>query len=118
MQNQKAINKTTCGIFIDLKKAFDTVDHAILKKKLYYYGIRSVPFNLFSDYLSNRHQFVYVNTVKSDSTLISTGVPQGNVLGPVLFLIYINDLPKATNLKTLLFADDTALFASEKILLC
>ena len=114
LQNQKAINKTTCGIFIDLKKAFDTVDHAILKKKLYHYGIRGVPFNLFSDYLSNRHQFVYVNTVKSDSTLISTGVPQGSVLGPVLFLIYINDLPKATNLKTLLFADDTALFASEK----
>ena len=114
LQNQKAINKTTCGISIDLKKAFDTVDHAILKKKLYHYGIRGVPFNLFSDYLSNRHQFVYVNTVKSDSTLISTGVPQGSVLGPVLFLIYINDLPKATNLKTLLFADDTALFASEK----
>ena len=118
LQNQKAINKTTCGIFIDLKKAFDTVDHAILKKKLYHYDIRGVPFDLFSDYLSNRHQFVYVNAVKSDSTLISTGVPQGSVLGPILFLLYINDLPKATNLKTLLFADDTALFASEKILLC
>ena len=75
-------------------------------------GIRGLPFDLISSYLANRHQFTCINSTKSDKYLINHGVPQGSVLGPILFLLYINDLPNVSSLKTLLFADDTALFAS------
>ena len=75
-------------------------------------SIRGVPFDLISSYLSNRYQFTCINTTKSYKNLINHGVPQGSVLGPILLLLYINDLPNASNLKTLLFADDTALLAS------
>ena len=67
---------------------------------------------MISSYLANRYQFISVNSQKSNKNLIDYGVPQGSILGPILFLLYINDLPKSSNLKTLLFADDTALFAS------
>ena len=75
-------------------------------------GIRGLPFDLISSYLANRYQFTCINSTKSDKNLINHGVPQGSVLGPVLFLLYINDLPNVSSLKTFLFADDTALFAS------
>ena len=113
IQNQQACKKITSGVFIDLKKAFDTVDHQILLQKLAHYGVRGIPLKLFSDYLTNRYQFTCVNSVNSNPKLITVGVPQGSVLGPLLFLLYINDLPKITSLKTILFADDTALFASD-----
>ena len=71
---------------------------------------------MISSYLANRYQFTSVNSQKSDKNIIDYGVPQGSILGPILFLLYINDLPKSSNLKTLLFADDTALFASSNIL--
>ena len=109
MHYQQANNKITCGIFLDLKKAFDTVDHTILKQKLIAMRIRGL--HLISSYLSNRYQFTCINSTKSDKNLINHGVLQGSVLGPILFLC-INDLPNASSLKTLLFADDTALFAS------
>ena len=112
LRYQQANNKITCGIFLDLKKAFDTVDHTVLKQKLIAMGIRGLPFDLISSYLANRYQFTCINSTKSDKNLINHGVPQGSVLGPVLFLLYINDLPNVSSLKTLLFADDTALFAS------
>ena len=99
-------------IFLDLKKAFDTVDHTVLKQKLIAMGIRGLPFDLISLYLTNRYQFTCINSSKSDKNLINHGVPQGSVLGPILFLLYINDLPNVSSLKTLLFADDTELFAS------
>ena len=108
----KPINNTTCRIFLDLKKAFNTVNHKILKQKLIYNGIRGIPLNLLSSYFSNRYQFTCINSTKSNKLLIKYGVPQGSVLGPILFLLHINDLPKTSNLKTLLFADDTALLAS------
>ena len=111
MRYQQANNKITCGIFLDLEKAFDTVDHTVLKQKLIAMGIRGLLFDLISSYLANRYQFTCINSTKSDKNLINHGVPQGSVLGPILFL-YINDLPNASSLKTLLFADDTALFAS------
>ena len=112
LKYQQANNQITCGIFLDLKKAFDIVNHTILKKKLKTKSIRGLSYDLISSYLANRNQFTSVNLQKSDKNIIDCGVPQGSILGPILFLLYINDLLKSSNLKTLLFADDIALFAS------
>ena len=101
----------TCGIFIDLSKAFDTVNHQILLDKLEHYGIRGHALELFKSYLSNRKQYVHIEKCKSQTRPISCGVPQGSVLGPLFFLLFINDLPKCcTNGKVRLFADDTTIF--------
>ena len=102
--------KATCGVFVDLQKAFDTVNHKILLAKLYRYGIRGAAYDWFKSYLSNRYQYVSLLGFDSKMKKIEHGVPQGSVLGPLLFLIYINDLPKAiTNSFVYLFADDTNL---------
>ena len=105
----------TCGIFIDLKKAFDTVDHAILLQKLDHYGIRGIINDWFSSYLLARSQVTEVDTYLSSKSQISCGVPQGSVLGPLLFLIYINDIHNSSD-KFLfyLFADDTNLLYADK----
>jgi len=87
----------TLGIFLDLKKAFDTVDHKILLRKLNHYGFKGVSNNWFENYLTNRTQYVAINGSESSSKTVNCGVPQGSVLGPLLFLIYINDLPNATD---------------------
>ena len=103
------------GIFIDFTKAFDTVDYEILLHKLHRYGIRGHANDFFRSYLTNRTQYTYVNGVRSDVRSISCGVPQGSVLGPLFFVLYINDLYKAIeNVITRLFADDTALILYEK----
>jgi hypothetical protein len=105
--------KSTIGIFIDLKKAFDTVNHSILTQKLYKYGIRGLANDWIKSYLQGRKQFVSMNNHKSKLMSISCGVPQGSILGPKLFILYINDMCNVTQLfNYILFADDTNLFCS------
>ena len=99
------------GIFIDLSKAFDTIDHKILISKLDRYGIRGKANCLIQSYLMNRKQYTETLGEKSDKLMIQYGVPQGSVLGPLLFLLYINDISNCSELgKFVLFADDTNIF--------
>ena len=103
------------GLFLDLKKAFDTVDHQILLDKLETIGIRGHALQFFNSYLTDRKQFVIINGKNSKTKYITTGVPQGSVLGPLFFLIYINDIQYACNSENIrLFADDTSYFLHDK----
>ena len=103
------------AVFIDLSKAFDTLDHNILLDKLWHYGIRGVPHKLFKSYLEHRKQFVINKDTMSDYQSTKCGVPQGSILGPLLFLIYINDMPLSSHTaQFILFADDTSLLFKSK----
>ena len=102
---------------MDLKKAFDTVDHGILLSKMYAYGVRGVARDWFKSYLSNRKQKCSVNGFLSDDQTLLCGVPQGTILGPLLFLIFINDLPNClAHSKPRMYADDSHLsYASDYV---
>jgi hypothetical protein len=109
-------NKTfSCGVFIDLEKAFDTVNHSILLKKLEHYGIRGIANSWFKSYLLGRQQKVCLNGTSSPNAYVTCGVPQGSILGPLLFILYINDMHNAVKNSTVYhFADDTNLLCSHK----
>ena len=105
-------NKITAGVFVDLSKAFDTLNHQILFSKLERYGIRGVALQWIKSYFENREQFVQYD-VTSSKQIIQCGVPQGSILGPLFFILYINDLPNALRLaEPLLYADDTSIHYS------
>ena len=105
--------KTPLNIYIDLSKAFDTIDHEILLFKLHHYGFRDNSYKLMQSYLSNRLQYVELEGIASTMQPIKTGVPQGSILGPLLFIIYINDLNNSSKLfKTISYADDTTLLTT------
>ena len=97
-------------VFLDLKKAFDTVDHSLRLTKLEHVGVRGHSLEWFNSYLTNRYQFVYINGILSEQDMIKCGVSQGSILGPLLFFIYINDLSNITEfyyITTRMYADDT-----------
>ena len=106
--------KLTMSIFCDISKAFDVISHTILIKKLEYYGIRGIVKNWLINYLSDRTQYVEIENNTSSVSKIKCGVPQGSILGPLLYLIYVNDIGKCTEGNVLSFADDTSLVLSHQ----
>ena len=104
-------NLIPCAIYLDLSQAFDTLNFNILINKLKFYGITGTPLKLLENYLRNRHQFVAFKNINSDLQEIRTGIPQGSILGPLFFSIYINDLINSSSIfNYLMYADDTTLY--------
>ena len=110
IQNQLNSHKYTISVFMDLSKAFDVINHKILKDKLDHYGFRGNFLNFLMDFIKDRKYFVHVNGYNSEEKILNIGVPQGSTLGPLLFLIYINDMVNCSNLLFLTqFADDSTI---------
>ena len=113
------MGKVPPNVYIDLSKAFDTLDHSILLYKLIHYGVGRVENLLFRDYLSGRHQYEDFNGSKPKTKSISLGVSQGSIFGPLLFLIYTNDLPRVSHVfKMLRHVDDTTLYCNLNVTNC
>ena len=107
--------KMTGAVFIDLRKAFDKVEHKVLLSKLPLKGIVHGELNWIANYLSGRYQYVHFDGVKSDRELVKYGVPQGSILGPLLFLLQINDLVKSVkNCNIQMYAVDTVIYTSHR----
>ena len=104
--------ESTIALFCDLSKAFDIIDHNVLLHKLNHYGVRGVAHKWFVDYLSNRSQYVQIENTKSEKRSITCGVPQGFILGPLLFLVFVNDIYLSCSANILSFADDTTMYLS------
>ena len=111
--NDKNTKDASLAVFIDLSKAFDTLNHDILLHKLQFYGIRGICNSWFANYLSDRKQFIEIGDSKSSHKYMTTGVPQGSIIGPILFLICNNDIKNCMNkLSILSYADDTTVYLS------
>ena len=110
--NNKTNPEYTLAVFCDLSKAFDVIDHTILLDKLNHYGIRGIANNWLQNYLTNRQQYVQLENSKSSLKPIKCGVPQGSILGPLLYLIYVNDIENSCDSNILSFADDTTIYSS------
>ena len=103
--------KTPVSVYLDLSKAFDSLSHKILLEKIKHLGITDLAYKLWQSYLLNCQQYVTFKNCRSDLKVINNGVPQGSILGPILFLIYINDFPNANTLfNIIMYADDTSIF--------
>ena len=102
-------------ILIDLQKAFDTLDHGVFLEKMKYFGFRTSLIKWFKSYLSNRKLLVYIDNVFSEAGTLKYGVPQGSILRPLLFLLYVNDLPQLlSDAGSHLYADDTCIFSQHE----
>ena len=107
---------TPINVYLDLPKAFDTLDHNILLHKLKYYGIEGTALRLFESYLKKRQQYVDLDGTTSNNNRILTGVPQGSIVGPLFFIIYINDIAQSSkHFNFIIYADDTTLCSTLKI---
>ena len=100
-------NKAVFSMYLDFRKAFDSINHSILLEKLHFYGVRGLAYKWFKSYLADRRQYVHINGTKFSLRMLSHSIPQGSNLGPLLFLIYINDLPNSSQFfNYVMFADD------------